>query len=611
MSSRAVGAGRAEVEVALRDRIAQSLPALERRLKATGAAIGKVGAAVGISAKVGLGIFGAAAKSFAGAGTELVNLSVQTGVSVQALSALEFAAARTGASMDDVQEIITAIKDGKGLELWSSKSAGVLRLLQADVAGLVREAEQMGLVFSQQDVSAAVELSSALSTSALMLKSLWNAVGSAVAPAVTESISQMTKFVQPLVALIKNNKEVVRVLFGVLSVVSIVGTALAGLGAVIAGAGTALSFLSGAFIPLLAGAGILAAVGVAAFKFRDQLMEAWRSVAASISPMIDGLTQLYQVFSQTFQGIVVALGSGQLEAAANIAWLGMVAAAWTGVDLLSQAVDAGMEYLQQFFPQLDSVRDYFQSTFGGILQAILAGRWDLAGQIIMAKLRLGWSEGIDFLRDGWDGFVATMISGFRAAVDFIYDMFFEIGAKIARTIPAILEKALPRWKDYFAGQRQAIDSQIERERKATAEARKARSDPWDTAGRNVLDRQKRRDELRALIADLEQQAAAAYSSAGSPTISRVASQARADLTAAIAAARKEMERLADNAPKLDLPMGKSQMGSKTESRGTFSAVAATILGFGDNANKETATNTRKMVRQLAKVADNVGKGDIK
>lgn len=607
MSSRAVGAGRAEVEVALRDRIAQSLPALERRLKATGATIAKLGATVGAAAGAGLGVFSAAAKSFAGAGTELVNLSVKTGVSVQALSALEFAAARTGASMDDVQEIITAIKDGKGLELWSSKSAGVLRLLRADVAGLVREAKQMGLVFNQQDVSAAVELSSALSTSALMLKSLWNAVGSAIAPAVTESISQMTKFVQPLVALIKNNKEVVRVLFGVLSVVSIVGTALAGLGAVIAGAGTALGFLSGAFIPLLAGAGILLAIGVAAFQFRDKLMEAWRSVSASIEPVIDGLKQLYGVFAETFGGIVMALGSGQLEAAANIAWLGMVAAAWTGVDLLSQAVDAAMEYLQQFFPQLDLVRDYFQSTFGGILQAILAGRWDLAGQIIMAKLRLGWSEGIDYLKDGWDGFSAAIVSAFRWVADTISDIWWGAVGGIAKGIAWVMEKLGMADEGTVA-----MVDQMQKEDKAARERdRKKRADPWDTAGQNVLDRQKRRDELRALIADLEQQAAAAYSSAGSPTISRVASQARADLTAAIAAARKEMERLGDNAPKLDLPMGKSQMGSKTESRGTFSAVAATILGVGDNANKETATNTRKMVRQLAKVADNVGKGDIK
>lgn len=598
-----VNAGRAEVEVSLRDRIAASLPALERKLKATGANIAKLGAGVGAASGAGLGLFSAAAKSFAGAGTELVNLSIKTGVSVQSLSALEFAAARTGSTMDDVQEIIQAIKDGKGLELWASKSAGVLRLLKSDIGGLMQAGKQMGVVMSQQDAQAAVDLSIALSTSALMLKTLWNAVGAAVAPAVTASVERMIQLIGPLVQFIKQNKEVVRVLFLTLSVVSVVGTALAGLGAVIAGAGTALSFLSGAFLPLMVGAGILIAIGVAAYQFRDRLLDAWRSVSASIAPVIDGLKQLYGVFAETFGGILMALGSGQMQAAASIAWLGMVAAAWTGIDLLAEAVNTGIDYLQAWFPALDTVRQYFGTTFSGIIQAILAGRWDLAGQLAAKQLSMGWQAGLDLMRDGMDQWTAWTVNAFRSVVDFIYDLFFELGAWFSSTILGMLEKTLPRWKEYFAELREGNDRLIAQERKRIAEQRAARVDPNEAVAWEVNERAAAREALNQEIAAIEAEAAAAFTGAGSPTLERVAAQARTELTDAIAAARKEMERLGLAAPKLNFKMAQEGSSDRSTAAGTFSAMAATLLGAGDNATKQTALNTRMANQYLRRIAN--------
>lgn len=596
----AVNAGRAEVSVELRDRIAERLPALKRKLKATGASIAKLGATVGAAAGAGLGLFSAAAKSFASAGTELVNLSVKTGASVQTLSALEFAAARTGSSMTDVQEILQKIKDGKALELWGSKSAGVLRLLKSDLGGLMREAKQMGLVMSNMDASAAVQLTSALTTSALMLKSLWNAVGAAVAPAVMGTVEQLTKFVQPMVAFIKNNKEIVRVLFATISVVSIVGTALAGLGGIVAGAGAALGFLSGAFVPLLAGAGILLAVGVAAYKFRDQLMEAWRSVSQSIAPVIDGLRQLYGVFSETFGGILMALGSGQLQAAANIAWLGMVAAAWTGVEQIADAVDTTIDYLETWFPALDSVGEYFTETFGAIVKSILAGRWDLAGQLASKQLSLGWQSGLDFMRDGVDQWTVWIGNAFQSTVDYIYDLLSGIGQFMSQIIAQGLETVGLLPEGAAAAAQKAID---EANKKKDAQ-RKARPDLNEQVAFETGQRERERTALAAEIRELEQQAEQAFAGAGRPTVGRVARQARDDLSAAIAQARKEMERLGQDAPKLDFDMAKSKTrDDKSESRGTFSAVAAALFGAGDNSQKETARNTATMTRQLKRIAD--------
>jgi hypothetical protein len=613
--SQAVRAGRAEVDVSLRDRIAEAVPQLEAKLKATGAKLAKIGAVVTAGTAGALGIFGAAAKSFASAGTEISDLSVSTGVAVQTLGELEYAAVRTGSSMDDVKTIITAIREGKALELWGSTSAGVLRLLKADVVGLTSEARQMQLALSAQDASAALELSNALATSAFVLRSLWNAVGAAVGPVLTESTGLLTAFVTPLITVIKNNREFVRVLFAVLSVVSIVGTTLAALGAIVAGAATALGFLSGAFWPLMAGAAILTAVAVAAYQFRDELRDALSSVANSIRPLIDGVQQVWAVFSKTFGGIIMALGSGQLEAAANIAWLGMVAVAWTAVAGLAEAINAGIAQLTNWFPALNTLGEYFSATFNSIMQAMLSGNWELAGRIIMTKLTMGWQEGIDLLKDAMDMMTASVIAIYRNMIDTLTDMLAGFGQWQAKLFGRAAERlGLVENGEQIMGNL----AQQDNERRAAKRTERDMVDPFEIAQEGIMEREQARKAQAQRLAQMEQQAGVEFKAAGSPTIAsasaNLAAQANARLDAAIEAAKKAAAAKGGEAPTLDLPgggKGDSDDG-KLDSRGTFSAVAATILGAGGDAQKETATNTRLMTKQLGKIADNTAAaGDVK
>jgi hypothetical protein len=614
--SQAVRAGRAEVDVSLRDRIAEAVPQLEAKLKATGAKLAKIGAVVtaGMTA-AGPGIFGFAAKSFAAAGKTISDMSVSTGVAVQTLGELEYAAVRTGASMEDVKTIITAIREGKALELWGSTSAGVLRMLKADVLGLTREARQMQVALSDQDVSSALELNKAFSTGAYILKGLWQAIGSAVAPAATEASRQLTNMVTPLISLIKNNRELVRTLFAATSVVAVVSSTLAALGGIIAGAATALGFLSGAFWPLMAGAAILTAVAVAAYQFRDELRDALSSVANSIRPLIDGVQQVWAVFSKTFGGIIMALGSGQLEAAANIAWLGMVAVAWTAVAGIAEAINAGIAQLTNWFPALNTLGEYFSSTFGSIMQALLAGNWELAGQIIMTKLTMGWLEGIDLLKDALDGMTAWVISTYRGMIDTLTDMLAGFGQWQAKLFGRAAERlGLVENGEQIMGNL----AQQDNERRAAKRTERDMVDPFEIAQEGIMEREQARKAQAQRLAQMEQQAGVEFKAAGSPTIASasatLAAQANARLDAAIEAAKKAAAAKGGDAPTLDLPgggKGDSDDG-KLDSRGTFSAVAATILGAGGDAQKETATNTRLMTKQLGKIADNTAAaGDVK
>ncbi len=596
-----VGAGSAEVELRLRDESQKNLDALQDRLKRTGKNIALIGAAVAGTAALALAPLAASAKSFASAGNDLRDLAMSAGLSAETMSELQYATVRVGSNMSALTTVLKAIKSGNLTEIVNSKDAAIIKLMTANIAGLRAEARAVGATISSIDASAAAELAVGFETSAFMLKRLWFEVGAAVAPAVTGAVAQMTKLLVPVLALIRHNREVVRVMFSVLSVVATVGVGLAKLGAVVHGAGLALGFLSTAFGPLLVIGGLLVAIGAAAWHFRAELEEVWSSVRGQLGPVITGVRQLYGVFTETFGGILMALGSGQLAAAGEIAWLGLVAVAWTGVDLLAQAIDAGIDYLSNWIPGLDSVRDYFTATFGSIFNALLAGRWDLAGQIIMAKLRLAWQEGIDFLKDGWSGFTAAITSAFYVVADTIANVWHGAVDGIAQGIAWVMEKL--GMAD--AGTLEMLKQDQARARSQRENNRSQREDPFMAGAGEVMAREKRRQELEGLIKDLERQANDAYAEAGAPTVGMVANRARTDLSKAIADAKAEMEGLQANAPKLNLqPLAKAQ-GASSEARGTFSAAAAAMFGAGGKkAEEETAANTRAMSQQLRRIARN-------
>lgn len=597
MGTEAIQAGGAEVEVRVRDRLKEQLPKIAERFRQTGEHIKKIGAGMAASSAAGMALFSTAAKSFADAGSELLGMSQRTGVAVEILSELQYAAAKTGATMSDVEEVVTAIKEGKQLELWSSSSAGVIRLLTSNIGALRREARALGADMSGQTAASALELANAFKTSAFVVSTVWRELGAAVAPTVTNITRRMTAMVEPFINFIRNNRELVRVLFVVLSTIAQVGTTLAVLGAVIEGASVAIAFLGGAFVPLLAGAVILSTVAAVAYHFRDVLLEVWRAVAREIAPVINGVRQLYTVFSTMIGGIVMALGSGQFEAAAAIAWAGLVAAGWTGVEQLAAAVDAGIEYLKQYIPGIDSVVSYFQDAFGGLYDAVMAGRWDLAGQILMAKLQLVWAEGIGFLQDVWDMFTVGLQQSFSGVSQFISKVWHGAIDGIARSIAWVMEKTGLATEGTLA----ALEKMQAAEAKQRAQ--QANLDPTTQMQQRMLAREAERNKLRTKISGLEGQAKQAYQQAGSPTVADVAEDARRRLRAEIAKAKRGRK---DDAKEIPGPGIQDEPISlpKYKTEGSFTAAAAVVLGNGGNVNEKIEQNTRAMAKGIASINDN-------
>ncbi|NBB84207.1 MAG: hypothetical protein GVY28_12485, partial [Alphaproteobacteria bacterium] len=300
--SRSIRAGRASVQLyADNSELIRGLRRARRRLTAFGSEISRLGrqfAAVGAAAGAGLG---AAAAVFAKTGDDLDKLSTRTGVSVESLSQLEFAAERTGSSLGELGQAIQRMNrrlgritagQGSSTEVNALEALGLSaerleqlnpeqRLLaladaianygdQAEAAGLAQrafgtqidrilplllqgrdgiralteQADQLGGTISDEDVAAAAELSDAFGTLAFVAKRLAVQVGAALGPALTSILDEITTLATRVRDWVDANRGLALAVAGVTAAVTAGGVALAGFGVAVTAIGAGLGALA-------------------------------------------------------------------------------------------------------------------------------------------------------------------------------------------------------------------------------------------------------------------------------------------------------------------------------------------------------------------------------
>src|SRR5262245_6926163 len=218
-SASAIRAGAAYAELVARDnKLVQGLKSAEARIKAFGAAISSLGTKfAALGGAVFLPLL-AAAKTFASSGSELLLMSQRTGIAVESLSQLNFAAQQAGVSVEDLEtgiirmsrsigsggvsldkrleqvaDEIAGIQDPaervrRTIEIFGRGGAALLPLLSRGAAGireLRQEADRLGLTKSLEDALRAREAEVAIANAGRSIKSVLTAIGGAIAPAVT------------------------------------------------------------------------------------------------------------------------------------------------------------------------------------------------------------------------------------------------------------------------------------------------------------------------------------------------------------------------------------------------------------------------------------------
>lgn len=428
--TKGIRAGRAFVELGVSDKLSAGLRRAQKQLEAFGAGLRSVGIRMaGIGAAAATSLFGAA-RMFATVGDDLEEMSQRTGVSVEALSELGFAADIAGSDLETLETGIKhmqrAIVEAAGGSESAQQALAKLGLSAADLAGLSpdeqfkrmadgiariedpalrvavamqifgrsgtklipllaegasgiealqEQARRLGLTISAETAHDAAELNDALDSLWRVVRQGVFTIGSALAPTLKELAERITRIIVTATDWIKRNREVVVWALKVAAAVAATGIALIVLGIAVSGIGAALGLLAG----VISGVGtVFGIIGAA--------------IGALLSPI----------------GLVVAAVVG----------LG-------GALLVSSG--AGGEALSWLMAQFTRLRDWVGKVVGGISDALAAGDIALAAQVLWLSLKVIWQQGVAALNKAWLGakefFVSTAYSmwyGALAAAEIVF-----------------------------------------------------------------------------------------------------------------------------------------------------------------------------------------------
>lgn len=394
-SSRAIRAGQAFFELFADDsRLIRGLRAAQKRLRNFGRSVTGIGTSLALAGTALAAPFAAATKIFSDTGDQLNKMSARTGIAVESLSALKFAAEQSGATLEQFEPAIRGMAraifnlergsadavdafdklnlsfdDMNGLSperqflmiaeaiadltdpteraavamrVFGRSGTQILPLL-GDINALVAEAERLGIVLSTEDAQAAADFADAMNRLKSQLRVVFFQIGSAVGGVLTDFLATTQNIGKVIIEWVTENKRLI-------AIIAAVGTAM------VAG-GLALIVFGQAAI------GLAAILGI---------------TAASISAVAAVLSS---VFSSPVALAVVAIGA---LAAAFVEW-GMVADAVTG-------------FVAERFGRLVP---HVQRTIAAMGAALASGDVTAAANLLWASLRVLWVEGTSQLKAVW------------------------------------------------------------------------------------------------------------------------------------------------------------------------------------------------------------------
>ena len=656
-SSKGIRAGKAFVELGVDDKIAKGLRAAEKRLKAFGAGVRSLGTKLAALGGSIITPMLAAAKVFAGAGDTLDKMAGRTGVSVEALSELGFAAEQSGADLETLeaglrkmQRSITDAAEGTetavdalaalglsvgtlqnltpeqqfkliadrlskienpttraalAMDLLGKSGTRLLPLLKDGAAGieaLQQQARDLGLTISTQSAKDAALLTDTLNILWRTLKQAAFTIGAALAPTLIDLAKRATRVVVVVTNWLTQNKALIVTVLKVAAAVMAVGVGLIAAGTLISGIGAVFGWLASVVT------GIGAAFGVIG-----------TALAAMLSPIGLVITA------------AVALGSALLV----VSGAGADALTWLG-------------------EQFGRLRDTVYKVMGGIADALATGDITLAAQILWLSLKLAWQQGVSALNKAWleakRFFLSTaygMWYGALAAAEIVFHAlevaWIETTAFLSKTwtsfaagfqkvwnsaINWTTKRLLELWGlfddtlDVEAAKQMADDdlsslnAEIDRQRDAALQAREAQReaerDRAKSTHEGALEQIGRQDQDAQRQLDQETDARVRETQ-------RQLEDARKALDDAVAEARRKREaadkegggpRRTPGDPLAGLDDLLNGVGNllaqKISVTGTFNPLAAAGLGGGD-AVERTARATEETARHTKRLAETAGR----
>ncbi|TVQ33877.1 MAG: phage tail tape measure protein [Phycisphaeraceae bacterium] len=607
---RGIRAGRAFVELGVSDRLSAGLRRAQRRLRAFGAGVRAVGTRLVAAGGAALAAFAPMVRVFARAGDELDKMSRRTGISVESLSELGFAAEQSGAdlgtlekgvrtlqrsiidlerglstqtdafsalglSINDLRDLapeeqfklvaerLSNIEDptrraAVAMQILGRAGSQLLPLMQEGARGIEamqEEARRLGLTISTETARDAARFTDAMNILRRVLRITAVAIGAALAPALEALVERVTRIAVVTNDWIRQNRQLIvtaaKIAVGVVAVgaaLLALGVAITLIGAAFGGLATIVSAVGGAF-------GLVGAV-----------------LGALLSPI----------------GLVVAAVVG-----AGVAFL-----------RFGGSGSAALEFLRDRFASLGAV---VGRTLGGIRDALAAGDLALAARVLWNGLRLVFLEGTREIRETFTEGLLVMRLAF---VDVLGGMS-RLWTRFASGVQGVWERTqnflAKRFTELFGLFDESLD----------VEAAKAQLDARSRSALESLARETE-DALGRISREQDERTRGILDGAAEKMEERrrALEDARRELDRALDESRRRREQVeADDAgrpPVLDrfrdliaeLDSVGEGIARRVEVRGTFNpALIQRLLGAGGTgpadrtakASEETARNTRRLL----------------
>ncbi|GAB6188130.1 phage tail tape measure protein [Thermopirellula anaerolimosa] len=649
-SPSAIRAGQAFVELFADDsRLVRGLKAASKRLKAWGQSVTAAGRRMLSAGMVAVGGMLGASRVFASMGDTMAKASQRTGIAVERLSELAYAAEQSGADLEaleagvrrmqktiaeaaggsesaqealatlglsiqqlaglspDQQFMLIADRLAKipnpteraaaAMELFGRSGTQLLPLIANGAAGLealARRARELGLVMATEDAEAAVVFGDLLADLWKTVKMGVFVIGSALAPVLADLVERALGVIRSVADWIKANKTLVVTVFKMAAALVAGGAALIILGGILSGLGFAFGTL----------ASIVTGVGTALSVIGTVL-------GAILSPA--GL--VIAALASLGGYLLYVSGAGQQA----LSWLGQqfaalrdtALAAWQGISDALAAGDIGlaakilwltlkMEW-QKGVAWLTEKWINFKEAFMAVATEAVYGTAKILTSA-WAGLQAAWVETVAFLSKAWTVFTSSLVTGWRTAQNWIAKKFVQLMAMFDSSVDA--EAAMRILDEDFTREQRQRDQATQQQLRDIETARQAKRQAIDQEERGTLealeeDRQRRHVERKRQY-DADLQAAE----------DAVAEARRQWQEALDEAARKRGEIKETAAPERVKGIGDLEgfdfegLAQRSISvTGTFNPLAAGGLGTGGpleraaRAGEETAKNTRKLVQQ--------------
>lgn len=372
-----VRAGKAYFEVGLGSTkaVEAKFRKLSGKLSGIGAGLRSVGTAGLAASGALLAGFGGAALTFAKTGDALDKMSARTGVTVEELQELGFAAEQSGAgaaglekglrgmsrtildaerglatAKDNLSDLGLTLDDLEGkspaeqfelfadrvskvedptrrsalaMKVFGRSGADLLPLMMAGGAGIAQlrgEARELGIVMGEDQTKAAAAMTDAMNRVWRQVTQLGVQIGAAVAGPLTWLLDFSKQYLAVAIRWVRENSALVAGVAAAGAVVAGLSVGLIGLGAALSLAAVGLGGLATLFGALFSPLGLVTAGLAAGVTYFALYTETGQAMAASLSGYFG---ELWEIAQETFGGIKSALESGDTEAATEILFAGL------------------------------------------------------------------------------------------------------------------------------------------------------------------------------------------------------------------------------------------------------------------------------------------------